>query len=461
MNGWIGSFDFSIFGAAFLLCIMGLWFTVVIPGIDRWSKQFFIGYFFVFMLCCLFSIAEVVFQYYSIPKAVFILLLLFESLLLSVPLLMQTAYMLHYCDENLRRSRLLHAMLGLLAVYFVLLLSVPFIDGYIYITPENQYFRGFLYPFPLIPVIAALLLHFAGMMRRRKRLPRRVFLAFLIAILPITAAYSVQLFIDVFPLIDFCYIISALAMYSLILSDQIEQDRLRQREIIEQQQEIAGQQREIARQEREIARQQREIAQERTSVMVLQMRPHFIYNTLMSIHSLCRLDPRKAQQITEDFTNYLRRNFKAIASNSTIPFSTELEHARAYLAVEQAQYEEMLVVDWDTPFTQFRLPPLTLQPIVENAIKHGMNPYLGPLHISIRTRHTDSVTEIIVEDTGPGFDPSNESKPHTTLENIRQRLEMMCGGSMTIQSHEGGGTVVTITIPDNTEFRFFLYMHAA
>ena len=427
MNGWIGSFDFSTFGAALLLCIMGLWFTFVIPGIDRWSKQFFMGYFFVFMLCCLSGIAEIVFQYYSIPKAVFVLLLLLESMLLSLPLLMQTIYMLHYCDENLHRSRLLHAMLGLWAVYFVLLVSVLFIDGFIYITPGNQYFRGPLYPLPLIPIIAALLLHFAGIIKRRKRLPRKVFLAFLIAILPMTVTLTVQLFIDVFPLIDFSYVLSALAMYSLILSDQIEQDRRRQQEIVRQQTEIAG----------------------------LQMRPHFIYNTLMSIHSLCGLDPKKAQQVTEDFTNYLRRNFNAVASNSAIPFSKELEHARAYLAVEQAQYEDMLVVDWDTPFTCFHLPPLTLQPIVENAVKHGMNPYCGPLRVSIRTGHTNAddngrfATEIIVEDTGPGFDPSDESMPHATLENIRQRLEMMCGGSMTIKPRESGGTIVTITIPDS------------
>ena len=421
MNGWIGSLDFSTFGAAFLLSIMGLWFTVVIPGIDRWSKRFFMSYFFVFMLCCLSCIAEVILRYHAVPRMVFIVLLILESLLLSLPLLMQTAYMLHYCGENLHKSRLLHTVLGLWAVYFVLLASVPFIDGFIYITPGNQYFRRSLYPLPLIPIIATLLLHFAGMIRRRKQFPHRVFLAFLISILPVTVALSAQLFTDVFPLIDFSYILSALAMYSLILSDQIEQDR-------RQQQEIVRQQTEIARQQLEIARQEREIAQERTNVMVMQMRPHFIYNTLMSIHSLCRLDPRKAQQITEDFTNYLRRNFNAVASNSAIPFSKELEHARAYLAVEQAQYEDMLVVDWDTPFTHFHLPPLTLQPIVENAVKHGMNPYFGPLHCSIRTRHTESATEITVEDNGPGVDPSDGSKPRTTLENIRQRLEMMCGG---------------------------------
>ena len=123
--------------------------------------------------------------------------------------------------------------------------------------------------------------------------------------------------------------------------------------------------------------------------------------------------------------------------------------------VYQTNKKTGITYAYDTAFSQFRLPPLTLQPIVENAVKHGINPYSEPLSISIRTRHTDSgsghsLTEIIVEDTGPGFDPSDESKPHTALDNIRQRLEMMCGGSMTIQPREGGGTVVTITIPDSS-----------
>ncbi len=431
--GWLESLDFSVFGAALLLGAMGLWFTVVIPGIDRWSRRYFMCYFIVFMLCCLSGVAQVILQFYAVPRAVFIVLLILDSLLLSLLLLMLTAFLLHCCGENPRSSRLLHAVLGLWAVYAALLVSTLFVDGFIYVTSENQYFRGPLYPFPLIPIIVALLLTFAGVIRRRAQLSRKVFLAFLIAILPIVASLTVQLFADVFPLIDFSYVLSALAMYSLILSDQIEQDRRQQQEIV--------------RQQTEIARQQREIAHERLSVMVLQMRPHFIYNTLISIHSLCRLNPRKAEQITMDFTNYLRRNFNAVASDSAIPFATELEHTRAYLAVEQAQYEDMLVVDYDTPYTQFRLPPLTLQPIVENAVKHGMDPDGEPLNISIRTRHTDSGTEIIVEDTGPGFDPSDESKPHITLNNIRQRLEMMCRGTMTIMPREGGGNVVKVAIP--------------
>ena len=112
-----------------------------------------------------------------------------------------------------------------------------------------------------------------------------------------------------------------------------------------------------------------------------------------------------------------------------------------------AQYDEMLLVEYDTPFIQFRLPPLTLQPVVENAVKHGMNPYLGPLRILIRTRYTDDAAESIVEDTGTGFDPDDESKPHTTLVNIGQRLEMMCGGILEITPREAGGTRTIIRVP--------------
>ena len=435
MNGWIDSF-YYITGAALLLSVLGLWFTAIIPGIDRWSRRFFLCFFTVFLLCCLSALTEMALQYYSGPGAAYVFLLFLESLLLTIPPPMLTAYLLYCCGENIRASRLFHGVLGLWIILFLMLMSAALIDGFIYITPENQYYRGPLYPLLQVPMIAILLLNFAGTMRRRARLSRKAFLSFVITQAPMAVTLILNLFFDVLPLFDISYVLSALAMYSLILSDQIEQDRRHQQEIAEQQ--------------REIAQQQREIAHERASVMVLQMRPHFIYNTLVSIHNLCRLDPRKAQQITKDFTNYLRRNFNAVASDSAVPFSTELEHTRAYLAVEQAQYDDMLVVDYDTPFTRFRLPPLTLQPIVENAVKHGMDPYSGPLRISVRTRHTDAGTEIIVEDNGPGFDAAaDNSEPGIALKNIRQRLEMMCGGSLAITSGAGGGTVVKMTIPDS------------
>ena len=134
---------------------------------------------------------------------------------------------------------------------------------------------------------------------------------------------------------------------------------------------------------------------------------------------------------------WIDRNFK------------ELEHTRAYLAVEQSQFEDRLLVDYDTPHVGFLVPPLTLQPIVENAVKHGRNPDAGPLRISIRTRKTDTGSEITIADTGCGYDPADDSEPHLALNNIRQRLELMCGGSLTITPNDGGGTVVTVSIHDS------------
>ena len=272
-----------------------------------------------------------------------------------------------------------------------------------------------------------MLLTLAGTIRRRKRLSRKTFMCLLVAVLPMTVSLFIHLFVDIFPLIDVSLVLTGLSMYSRILSEQIDQDLHR---------------------EREIAKQQREIANQRARIMVLQMRPHFIYNTLMSIYSLCNLNPQKARQVTMDFTDYLRKNFNAVASETPVPFSAELDHTRSYLAVEKAQHEDMLLVEYDTRFTNFRLPPLTLQPIAENAVKHGMNPYAGPLHITIRTCHTDSAGVIVVEDNGPGFEAAEESESYPALKNIRERLEWMCKGKLEITSREGGGTVVTVTIPD-------------
>ena len=427
-------FYFSILSSAAVLSLMGLWFAGVMPWSDRWSRRFFLDYFTVFLLCCLSSLVEMVLWRFSVPRGVMYFVVVLECLTLSLPLPMLTVYLLHCCGESPRGSSLLRAVLVLWAVDVALLAGYSVFGGFTdYLTATSLYQRPPLYPLLVLLLVAMLLLTLAGVIRRRARLSPVVFRGFLVAILPMTAVLIAQMFVDVFPLLDISYILSALSMYGLVLSDQIERDLRRQRELAEQQ--------------LEIAKQQLEIANQRASVAVLQMRPHFIYNTLMSIYSLCNQDPQKARQVTKDFTDYLRKNFNAVASDSAIPFSAELEHTRAYLAVEQAQFEDMLVVDYDTPFTRFRLPPLTLQPLVENAVKHGMDPYAGPLHVSVRTRHTDAGAEIVVTDNGRGFESADDSDGHVTLTNIRQRLKSMCGGSLTVAPGDGGGTVVTVTIP--------------
>jgi hypothetical protein len=428
MINWVEYFYFFLIGAAFLLSVMGLWFTRIMPGSDLWNRRFFRSYFIVLMANSLSGLAEMILHFYPVPTAVIFVVFTLESLFISLPMPMLTVYLLHCCGKNYRSSRIFHTVLGLWTAYLVLIVCANIMDDFFIITADRQYFRGPLYPLIPLPILFILLLNLAGVIRHRKQLSRKTFQSCLIAILPMTAAVLLHEFVDVFPLIDICVVVSALSMYGLILSDQIEQD---------------------LRHQREIALQQQEIANQNASIMVLQMRPHFICNTMTSIYCLCNQDPKTARQVIMDFTTYLRKNFTAVASSAPIPFSSELEHARAYLAVEQAQYEDSLFVNYDTPHTFFRVPPLTLQPIVENAVKHGRDPDDGPLHISIRTRKTDSGSEIVVADNGRGYVPVDDNEPHIALKNIQQRLEIMCGGQMTITPNDGGGTVVTVTVPDS------------
>lgn len=427
MGSWYVFFYYFIIGVMLLLSVLGLRFIAIMPRIDRWNRCFFRGFFIVLILISCLAIIDIVMYYCYAPSMAMRFIQVLEGQLIAVPLPMLTVLLLHCSGENLRESKLLQAVLGLQIVFFLLGTSSLFTDVFFIVGADRFSYRGSWYPLMLLPAYAILLLNLAGTIRRRALLSRKVFLNFLSVQLPMMITLLIQVFVDYFLLLGVCYVLFALSMYSLILSDQIEQDMQRQREIVRQQQEIANQ---------------------RLNVMVLQMRPHFIYNTLSSIYCLCSQDPAKAQQVVMDFTTYLRKNFTAVASDVPIPFTSELDHTRAYLAVEQAQHTKSLFVEYDTPHTRFRLPPLTLQPIVENAVKHGLNPDSDPLHVMIRTYYTDTDNVIIVEDNGPGFEAAEDSKPHAALENIRQRLELMCGGKLSIKPREGGGTLVTVTIPN-------------
>ena len=406
------------------LTAVGLCVAVVMPGMGRWNRRFFTALFTVLLLLMgAFLVDLIVYEYPDMALAEQIVVY-FQYLLVSLSMPMFTGYLLHFCGEDLRKSTLFRLVIGLWGIYFILLGLAQCTTFLYYVTPDNEFIRGSWHPLLVAPLAAIMLLNLAGVIRRRNRLPDKYYVAFLIHLLPMTVATLIHAVIYVPLLVVFGLSFSMLSMFGIILCDQIEQ----------------------------YMRQQREIAHQRASIMVLQMRPHFIFNTMMSIYYLCAQDSKKAQQVTLDFTSYLRKNFSAIASENTIPFANELEHTRAYLAVEQVQFEDSLFVEYDTPHTRFRVPPLTLQPIVENAVKHGMDPDSAPLRICIRTRETDAGHEITVEDNGPGFAQTNmnESEPHIALANIQHRLEIMCGGKLTVMPREGGGTVVKVILPETT-----------
>ena len=203
------------------------------------------------------------------------------------------------------------------------------------------------------------------------------------------------------------------------------------------------------RQERELHLKDEELRGARMQALIQQIRPHFIYNTLAAIHMICADDPKRAMQTIADFSDYLHANFDALAATEPIAFIKELEHTKAYLDVEMARYEEKLSVDYCTDYITFSLPPLTLQPIVENCVKHGVGDTHRAMHIIVTTRAVDDGAEIIVEDNGVGYEPAPDGAVHVGLRNVRERLEMMCNGTLDIVPRPGGGTVVTVFVPKN------------
>lgn len=398
--------DFALYFSALPLGAAGLFLLVFTNDLDHQKRRFYNVFLLLLILVSLTDLALMVLRLNKTPVVIQdITSLLSDACNLPVfPLL--TAWILYLCGEPLRRSPAFYTVCIIQFLRLAVYVANP-VTGISHTIIQGGGIQNPLMTIDLILGIALFLFNLVILIRRRRKL-----------------TVGQQVFFIACDLLPTALMI--LCMEFFLIRDQSRQYRMHKEEIIQQQEDLARQ---------------------KTKIAVLQMRPHFIYNTMMSIYYLCRQDADKAQQVILDFNSYLKKNFTAIASEDTVPFSEELEHTRAYLAVEKIRFEDKLFVEFDTPFTVFRLPPLTLQPIVENAVKYGVSPGLEPLYLSVVTEESDQGVAIVVEDTGPGYAPADDNEPHIALANIRQRLMTMCGGSLEITQRKDGGTKVTIRIP--------------
>lgn len=191
-----------------------------------------------------------------------------------------------------------------------------------------------------------------------------------------------------------------------------------------------------------------QLAESRISTMMSQIRPHFIYNTLGSIEQLCELDPPKAGKLVHNFAKYLRGNFRELDNLKPIRMSQEMEHVHHYISIEQVRFPDM-TFSFEMNSDDFSLPALTIQPIVENAIKHGLMKLQTGGSIRVMSYETDTHYCVSVEDDGVGFDTSilRDEREHVGIRNIRGRLKAMVDGTLEIESTPGVGTKVLIKIP--------------
>ncbi len=207
-------------------------------------------------------------------------------------------------------------------------------------------------------------------------------------------------------------------------------------------------------QEALLKEQEKELAESRISIMMSQIQPHFLYNSLNSIYHLCGKNPQLAQQAINDFSEYLRGNLDSLKRKSPVPFDVELKHIEIYLSLEKMRLDEELDIVYDIETKDFMIPSLAVQPLVENAVKYGIAKSEVGGTVRIATKEYESFYEIIVEDDGIGYDMTQEpsdDKTHIGIENVKKRLWTMCHATLTIESAAGEGTKAIIHLPKGEE----------
>ncbi len=219
-------------------------------------------------------------------------------------------------------------------------------------------------------------------------------------------------------------------------------------------QKIIEQQNQIIHQQQILIEKEQELSDMKIRLVESQMQPHFLYNVLNSIYVLCDIDTERAKTAISEFSNYLRENSEAIATHGTIPFLKELQHVEGYLYLEKLRFGNKLRVEYNLTENGFMIPPLSLQPIVENAVKHGLGKKKKGGLITISSKYEEGCFKICVEDNGVGFnvnepyDPNDKRSLHIGISNVKERIAHMCNGSVDVISQIGVGTKVVITIPD-------------
>ena len=196
-----------------------------------------------------------------------------------------------------------------------------------------------------------------------------------------------------------------------------------------------------------ITQKELKIAQNELTILKNQMQPHFIYNALATIRLLAKRDSQKAVKSIDDFSKYLKSHIGAIQNEDLISFTDELENVKVYLSMVQESYRSNIELIYKLEVTEFKLPPLSLEPIVENAVNHGIGRLSGTITISTFTENNHII--IRVKDSGNKDSSSEKYTPYHNgigLENTAKRLKMQCGGELKTD-FSGNGGVVDVILP--------------
>ena len=424
MSGFVISFNNAVNLAGLLLSVFGLFYVLSGARVDRHLDNFFI---LASADLILFGTATACRQMLSGVSGDSVRMLLLAACYLeflsSYLLVFITSLYLLFISE-LQRSSLWHMLLGILILHMFLLTLSQFTDLFYTVDAGNVYRRGPGYLVCYIPTAASFLLDVGILLLYRERLRRREYLAFWAFLSIPTVSILLQILI---PGISFGVLASLIALFCLFL--MIVSDRKEQ-----------------------FYRHAQENASLKIDILLAQIQPHFLFNAISTIRSLSYSDPELTRKGLDELSDYLRHNMDSLTEDRPILFQEERKHVESYLELQRLRFGDDLQVKFDLECENFCLPTLTLQPLVENAVRYGVRKNeRGSGVVIIRSREFPDRVELSVTDDGPGFVPDSipgdSERSHVGLKNVRERLRRICGGELRVDSVIGKGTTVTMILP--------------
>ena len=371
-----------------------------------------------------------------------------ESTFSSLLMLLLSGFLLYSSGEkDWKKTRLFCCSVALWFIYMILLVYTQFSETIYYIDAENVYHRGSWYPILLIPPVLIMAGNLIGLLRRRRKLSARQRLAFAVYLLLPMACMLIQMqFYGLFVIV-LGTSVATFFMFTYILMDQTER----------------------------FYRQEAENAKLKVDILMAQIKPHFIYNSLVAIRSYLD-EPDKAEEVLDHFAGFLRGSIDVLEETGCIRASREFETVDNYLYMEKERFGDDLTVVYEIEDSDFDLPPFSVQTLVENAVRHGIRESetgKGTVRIKSYRTETDHVVEVwddgagFPEDwknelpdgtgqsaetgtregkqAGNGTEEQNGDRTHIGLSNLKKRLSLMCGGWLEVGNEKE--TVVRMKIP--------------
>ena len=410
----------------FIISILGLILVLRNDILEKRSHQYFLW---IFIILIAATVSDTVsWLTYGRPGSGWILAsktgLFLESVFSGALIPLLSGFLLYSAgEEKVFRNRILQTISAIFAIYFVVLIYTQFSTTIYYYDELNTYYRGPWYPILLVLPILMSILCIWLLCTKRTRLFKEQKAAFASYILIPVVSMIVQMLFYGVNIIALGTSIAAFIMLINVISDHRKQYYM----------------------------QQVENSKLKTEILLSQIQPHFLFNTLGTISHLCT-DAPEAKKAIGLFSRYLRGNIDVLSHEMLIPFDKEIDHARMYLELEKLRFGDSLQISWDLSCTDFMIPSLTLQPLVENAVRYGVRGNAdGCGTVRIQSRDCGDYYEISVLDSGPGFYPDQTrwsvERSHIGIDNVKERLRAVCNGEFRIQSYPGRGTQATIILP--------------